>query len=121
MASEALLLTSDGLSGPDLRIGKLLEFFGVSWQAATIQQFISGELTEVAQTPQLICSSEIFLELATRAANSGNSSRPWHKSVGSVFVYGQGNSAGLQRLLRTLMGSDAITVTEENNCARDFG
>jgi len=120
MRHEALLLTRDSLSGPDCKIAKLLEFFGVRWHAETTAQFLGRNCTKHSKMTQLFCSSKIFLELLTEFAPDGDRGQDWREHVHSVFVYGGDDPTQLETLLRHVTGNDTTTVNEPNGWARNF-
>jgi hypothetical protein len=115
----AILLTgSDGLSSQDCNLGKLLDFFGVSWRPSTIPELFA-DYNGVAQSDlRLLCSSDHFSGLMTDLEMSSDRARQWHEQIHSVFVYAGKDIAALGKLAEIRTGTD--TPSESHSGAACF-
>jgi hypothetical protein len=115
----AILLTgSDSLSSQDCNLGKLLDFFGVSWRPSTIAELFA-DYNGVAQSDlRLLCSSDHFSGLMTDLEMSSDRARRWHEQIHSVFVYAGKDIAALGKLAEIRTGTD--TSSESHSGAACF-
>jgi hypothetical protein len=109
--SRALVLSNGDLSSNDRNVGSLLDFFGVSWEAATISQIASGGLLERPDCGKyrLLGSAPVMAE----AFQSFGESRDWRQlaeKVSSVYIYGFQETDSCERLLKLLTRDKSATI-----------
>jgi hypothetical protein len=122
MKEEALILKSDDSPANGQNMAKVLGFFGVSWRALTVKEFLS-EITKAGERrpkTKLFCSSRTLLELLTNLAGRNDGIRLWREQVHSAFVHAESNPNPLLRLTNLLTGESAATTKEMSRCAGDF-
>jgi hypothetical protein len=115
LSEEAILLAgSDGLSSQDRNLAKLLDFFGVSWRAATPQDLL-GERNVNESAVRLLCSANRFASLIADLGRNSNRAGPWREQIHSAFVYAGEDSAALDKLVKTSPISDngPFTVSDK--------
>ena len=106
MSEEAILLTeSGGLSSQDRNLGKLLDFFGVSWRAATPQNLL-GDHNVNGSGVRLLCSADRFSSLIADWGRNSNGAGQWRKQIHSAFVYAGEDSPALDKLVKVSPSSD---------------
>jgi hypothetical protein len=106
---KALVLSEKELSASDRNVTQLLDFFGIPWETATIDQLGSGEIhPEDGDEDQccLVSSAPVLAEAFNSLADSSDAV-PWFvKKAGSAYVYGFQETASCMTLLK-LLANDA--------------
>ncbi len=105
---------SDGLSSQDRNLAKLLDFFGVSWRAATPQDLL-GEHNVTGSAVRLLCSANRFASLIADLGRNSKRAGRWREQIHSAFVYAGEDSAALDKLVKTSPISDngPFTVSDK--------
>src|SRR5581483_930042 len=101
---NALLLTADASSSDDQRAGRLLEFFGVSFETCDVKDFVS-RLSSVSEGGyRIVCSTHTFAsvmgELQSLENRIGIAQR-----IHSVFLYSNGDVSGAAKLITQISGA----------------
>jgi len=105
VSEEAILLAgSDGLSSQACNLGKLLEFFGVSWRASTLPALLAAQNINGSGL-RVLCSSDQFGALMADLGRDSDRARRWREQVHSAFVYAGADVAVLAKLVKTRPGS----------------
>jgi hypothetical protein len=98
LSEEAILLASgDRLSSQDDNLAKLLDFFGVSWRAATATQLLGGNNSNQSGV-RVLGSSDHFATLISELETNCDRARQWREQIHSVFVYVKNDITALVRL-----------------------
>ncbi|PYL49299.1 MAG: hypothetical protein DMF40_02565 [Verrucomicrobia bacterium] len=104
MSEEAILLaSSDGLSSQGSNLGKLLDFFGVSWRASTLPDFLSDQSINGSGS-RILCSSDHFVALMADVGRDSDRARRWREQIHSAFVYAGDDIAALDKMVKTCPG-----------------
>jgi hypothetical protein len=93
-------------------LGKLLDFFGVSWRTSSASECLVRRNGANALDSRLLCSAERLLELLTAFEQDPDRVQQWREQIHSAFVYGGDDIASLQKLAKILVG-------HEMPCRRD--
>ena len=119
---EALLLSDAGLSLEADNAAKVLHFFGVTWRAATITEFLGYNRLSYQSSAKsrVLCSSDTFLELIRELEANAESIPPLPERVHSVFVYAGADRDALQELARILIGNEGAGLSRIDPGAHDF-
>ena len=99
---DALLLTDGELPETGLRLGRLLEFFGVSWRALPQSQVRDELGASRASRCRLLARSDHFLQMAEGLDRQPDGWRVWQRHVHSAFIYASEERESLDRLLARL-------------------
>jgi hypothetical protein len=109
LSAEAILLApGDRLSSQDGNLAKLLDFFGVSWRAATAAQLL-GDNNINQSGLRVLGSSDHFATLISELERNCDRARQWREQIHSVFVYA-GDDV-------TTLASLAAISAEKSNCS----
>jgi hypothetical protein len=108
MIEEAYLLTGDHPSIDDSRAGRLLEFFGVSYETRKATEFCRHDNAKGLGVGKcrLVCSAENFARVFEERQGAWASSEGFAQRVHSVFLYPTGNAASLSELVSGLCGTE---------------
>jgi hypothetical protein len=122
MTEPALLLMDGSGSGQERRVGRVLQFFGVSSRNVPAAEVAfanpAGGLT--SRKPRVLCSAEVFLRVIESWEQRPACKQWWTQSVHSAFIYQGGNQDSLQRLARILTGDDKAVLHAIDTSAGDF-
>jgi hypothetical protein len=128
MRKQAVLVTGDHPSIDDGRAGRLLEFFGVPYQAenATDFQLRKQSRAESNTKCTLICAAETFARVIQEAQSASQGVEGFGRRTHSVFLYPTRNAAGLADLVSQLSGQkislcNGVTRDSEWRIADDPG
>ncbi len=104
LSEEAILLAgSDGLSSQGGNLGKLLEFFGVSWRASTLPALLSDQNINGSGL-RVLCSSDQFAALMADLGRNSDRAQRWREQIHSAFVYAGDDIAALDKIVKTSPG-----------------
>ena len=107
MSEQAILLASrDGLSSQDCNLGKLLDFFGVSWRTSTIAELLADHNGANQVGLRLLCASDHLSTLLRDLENNPDRARRWREQIHSVFSYAGKDIAALSSLAEIEGGQD---------------
>jgi hypothetical protein len=120
--SQAVILTARGASPEDVKVAKLLRFFGIQSQTLTIEDFLAqdGAGDESFSKCRLICSSEVFLRLKEESNRNRGRMPRWEERIHSAFVYSGDDSESLQILVGGLIGDNGATIHQADSGAGDL-
>jgi hypothetical protein len=119
LRAGATLLAGDGeVSSQSNNLGKLLDFFGVSWRASSASECLVRRDRANASASRLLSSAERFLELITSIEGNPERVQQWQEQIHSAFVYGGGDIASLQNLVKLLAGSEMPSL--HNSVSSEF-
>lgn len=105
--ASAVLLTGDALSPAQRNLGKVLDFFGVTWTKQSLDDFLmSFGAPYPARTIRLFCSTDKFLEFEACLQRSPDAETRWRENVHSAFIY-RGSDDTAQATIQLLAGKDA--------------
>ena len=99
---DALLLTDGELPVMGQRLGRMLEFFGVSWRALPQSQVRDELGTSRTSRCRLLGRADHFLQMAEGLDRQQDGWRAWQRQVHSVFIYASEDREDLDRLLTRL-------------------
>ncbi len=107
MSEQAILLASrDGLSSQDCNLGKLLDFFGVSWRTSTIAELLADHNGANQVGLRLLCASDHLSTLLRDLEKNPDRARRWREQIHSVFSYAGKDIAALSSLAEIEGGQD---------------
>ena len=122
MTEPALLLMDGSGSGQERRVGRVLQFFGVSSRNVLAAEVAfanpAGGLT--SRKPRVLCSAEVFLRGIESWGQKPAWKQWWTQSLHSAFIYQGGNQDSLQRLARILTGDNKAVLHAIDTSAGDF-
>src|SRR5205814_10625846 len=109
-----MLVSNGGLSLQSGNAAKVLDFFGISWRAATVTELLDYTKLnhESAPKSKALCSSDTFFELIGELEDNSALIRFWRERVHSVFVYAGDAPAVLQKLVQRLTGDEGAVVNQ---------
>src|SRR5205823_3876913 len=100
--------TQGGSSVNDLKVGKVLDFFGVCWSAQSPSSLLATNASNTtASRLRIFCSAATFLDLLTKLETSPEAMRQWHDKVHSAFVYSDQDHIAVTKLVSRLNGEPA--------------
>ena len=100
MLEEALLLTADPPSSDDEKAGRLLEFFGVSFQRQSTKDFKLLTSSSIAgnMSCRLVCAAQTFASVIGELQNGLQGATEFARHVHSVFLYSTVDAAATARV-----------------------
>jgi hypothetical protein len=106
--NRAVLLSDTGGSLPYHRIGKLLNFFGVSWRTLTVSQFVADAAARLVAPDKcrIFSSAETFSRLLEACDHRPESMPHWHQDIHSAFVFAGGDPQVLEKLVQLLAADE---------------
>lgn len=106
MTREAMLLGGPAPTAKDKKIPTVLSFFGMSWRALTIADFLTELTGSHLTTPNLrvLCSAEVLVRLIKDFEGSLVGRERWKEHVHSVFIHSTDDPDSLQELTVLLTG-----------------
>ncbi len=117
MKSNPVVLLSDTEGSlPCHRIGKLLDFFGVSWRTLTISQFVADSAPEC----RIFSSAEVFLRLLEGCNHRPELIQHSHQNIHSAFVFSDGDPQVLERVVRLLAGNERAELRQVEVREKEF-
>jgi hypothetical protein len=111
--TEAIILNKANLSPEDRNAAKILDFFGVGWQALDAATFPGslGASQTAGGKRRLLCSAEVLGSLFQMLQRNPDSLRHWEERVHSLFVYaGDAPPEALEVVLRSVVGDGPARV-----------
>jgi hypothetical protein len=102
---RAIVLSDGDLSTNDHNVGKLLDFFGVSWEIATISQFFANGCRSERLDGGKYClfaSATVMAEGSQVFSESRDSWLQLAEKASSVYIYGFQETDSCKRLLKLL-------------------
>src|SRR5262245_38442614 len=99
---DALLLTDGELPVMGQRLGRMLEFFGVSWRTLPPSQVRDELGASRASRCRLLGRADHFLQMAEALDRHQDGWRVWQRQVHSAFIYAADDREILDRLLARL-------------------
>jgi len=113
LSEEAILLTSGELSSQDRSLGNLLDFFGVSWRAASPEKLFSNRDSNPSRL-RLLCSSDHFSVLVSQLEKNSEHAQWWRAKMHSAFVYAGCDLSSLDKLAKVGGGYGGSFVVSKN-------
>jgi hypothetical protein len=106
--NRAVLLSDTGGSLPYHRIGKLLNFFGLSWRTLTVSQLVADAAARLVAPDKyrIFSSAETFSRLLEACDYRPESMPHWNQDIHSAFVFASGDPQVLEKLVRLLAGDE---------------
>ncbi len=111
---RALVLSAGDLSVNDRNVGKLLDFFGISWNIVTIGEIAAGGTPAASRDPGKYCllSSAPVLAEALQVGNESQYFEKWlEENASSVCVYGFQETDPCSALLRFLTNDAKANIS----------
>ena len=107
MNEQAILLaSSDGLSPQDCNLGKLLDFFGISWRTSTVTELLADHNGTNQVGLRLLCASDHLSTLLRGLEQNPDRARRWREQIHSVFAYAGKDIAAVGRLAEIEAGQN---------------
>ena len=107
MLEKALLLTGDPPSSDDEKAGRLLEFFGVSYQRHSTKDFklLMSSSTAGNMSYRLVCAAQTLASVIGELQNGSHGLDGFTRQIHSVFLYSNGDTAGTASVVSQLCGA----------------
>jgi hypothetical protein len=119
---KAILLDHVGLTVEGKKIAKILNFFGVPWEALTTIELLSSNrlCRERSSECKLMCSADTFLHLTEALKSNPRCAHFWPEHVHSAFVYAGEDPRSFQKLVRTFIGDNRAVISQIRPGVRDI-
>ncbi len=122
MSEEALLLTNGGPARENIKVAKVLRFFGVPARELRVGEFqaLTSPGPERPVRYRIFCSSDTFARLIGDLEESPERIPRWQENVHSTFVYAGAALESLEKVARVLTGDAGAMLAEMAGRPGDF-
>jgi hypothetical protein len=113
MISKAFLLSDGNLTPDDRNVGKLLDFFGIPWEAATIREIAAREPSRERLDGGkygVLSSAPVMAEAVQGSRSSRDCWQRFAEQASSVFIYGFQETDLCRQLVRLLTGNKNANI-----------
>jgi hypothetical protein len=109
MSSAAVLLVDASRHADAERLARVLRFFGVESQRASVADFVDATAQGGAR---VLCSAAAFTQLAAAINYDAAVAVAWTENVASAFVFAGADRATLAQAAAALTSSDTVAIRE---------